>query len=211
MFKPDWFSCALTGFDGRSLRRHSVLHGGARRPPVLVQGPDSQWDLQPGDMQQPPCWWCHFLVGGIGGAPRRAHRAPLRALPLRNGARHIKQRHHCPTFFETLGNFNTFGKLIPLTPPPLLCPDFHHGGVIAQVQPRAADGQQIIFCFFLSVFLAIPVGFLCLPHLHAHFLVVALSAEWLWRLQRAQGFGLVMAKGAMQDPPHIIGFHHKRK
>lgn len=104
------------------------------------------------------------------------------------------QRHHCPTFFETLGNFNTFGKLIPLTPPRLLCPDFHHSGVIAQVQPRAADGQQF-FCFFLGVFPTIPIGFLCLPHLHTHFLVVALSAEWLWRFQRAQGFGFTRLCG----------------
>lgn len=85
-------------------------------------------------------------------------------------------------FFETLGNFNTFGKLIPLTPPPLLRPDFHHGGVIAQVQPRAADGQQIIFCFFLSVFLTIPVGFLCLAHLHTHFMVVTLKTPQSARL-----------------------------
>lgn len=79
----NWFCFAPAGFGGRPLRRHPVLHGGTVRPPVLVQGPDSQRDLQPGDMQQPPGRWHHVVVGGTGGAPRRPHRVPLRALPLR--------------------------------------------------------------------------------------------------------------------------------
>lgn len=72
--------------------------------------------------------------------------------------------------------------------------------------------QSKLFCFSLYIFFfAILVQSFCLLHLHPHVLAPTLSAGLLSRLQRAQGFGftgyVVMAMAALQDPPHIIGFH----
>lgn len=72
-----------TGHDGRSLWHHSILHGRVVWSPVLVQSPDTQWDLHPGGLRGPSGWWYHVVVGGISRASRWAQRVAVWPLPLR--------------------------------------------------------------------------------------------------------------------------------
>lgn len=72
-----------SGHGGRTLRRHSVLHGRTLRSAVLVQSPDVQRDPYPGDLRRPPHRGRHVLVRGVRGAPWWTHRVPVWTLPLR--------------------------------------------------------------------------------------------------------------------------------
>lgn len=70
-------------------------------------------------------------------------------------------------FFKTLGNFNTFGKLTPLTPPPTALSGFSsrwcHSKSSATGSRRTTN---YFFAFFWAYFSPFPCGFLCLPHTH---------------------------------------------